>query len=384
MSQYDDGYITAEERKEAVTSRWDSATEEVGQAMERQPRRAQPDLHDGQLGSPRLVQADPPAGRHARPDGQSEGRDHRAADQGQLHGGPLRPRVLHLDPRRPEGTRRHGAPHRGLGLSDPAPGRRLPGRDRAHRGLQDQGPHRDAALPRRRRAQPEPDRPCGRQEVHDQARPRPAQAEPADRLARGPRHRRGLQGRRRRHRPGSLGAQVRGRVRHLPPVLRRHAGDRIPRRDRRRGRHHRRAVDRRAGHPAHDADLPHRRCRRAGHHSGSAACRRALRGAQAEGPRADRRGRRQGRGRGDRQGRQADDHRRQGRGARVLVPAADEHPGRARQARREGRPSSTRARSTRPRSSRSGAAPTPRSTSSPRCSASTAPRASTSTTSTSS
>ena len=35
MSQYDDGYITAEERKEAVTSRWDRATEEVGQAMER-------------------------------------------------------------------------------------------------------------------------------------------------------------------------------------------------------------------------------------------------------------------------------------------------------------------------------------------------------------
>ena len=35
MSQYDDGYITAEERKDAVTSRWDRATEEVGQAMER-------------------------------------------------------------------------------------------------------------------------------------------------------------------------------------------------------------------------------------------------------------------------------------------------------------------------------------------------------------
>jgi DNA-directed RNA polymerase subunit beta' len=35
MSQYDEGYITGEERKEAVTSRWDSATEEVGQAMER-------------------------------------------------------------------------------------------------------------------------------------------------------------------------------------------------------------------------------------------------------------------------------------------------------------------------------------------------------------
>jgi DNA-directed RNA polymerase subunit beta' len=34
LGQYDDGYITAEERKEAVTGLWDRATEEVGQAME--------------------------------------------------------------------------------------------------------------------------------------------------------------------------------------------------------------------------------------------------------------------------------------------------------------------------------------------------------------
>src|SRR4029450_4461747 len=33
--QYDEGYITAEERREAVTGQWDRATEEVGQAMER-------------------------------------------------------------------------------------------------------------------------------------------------------------------------------------------------------------------------------------------------------------------------------------------------------------------------------------------------------------
>ena len=39
----------------------------------RQPVRAEPRLHDGELGRPRLVQADPPAGRHARPDGESEG-----------------------------------------------------------------------------------------------------------------------------------------------------------------------------------------------------------------------------------------------------------------------------------------------------------------------
>ena len=34
VSQYDDGYITAEERRDRVTDLWDSATEEVGQAME--------------------------------------------------------------------------------------------------------------------------------------------------------------------------------------------------------------------------------------------------------------------------------------------------------------------------------------------------------------
>ena len=106
---------------------------------ERPPRRAQPDLHDGQLGCPRLVLADPPAGRHARPDGQPEGRDHRAADQGQLHGRPDRARVLHLDPRRPQGSRRHGAAYRRLGLPDPAPGRRRPGRDHPPGGLRHRG-----------------------------------------------------------------------------------------------------------------------------------------------------------------------------------------------------------------------------------------------------
>jgi len=34
QNQYDEGYITAEERKEAVTERWDKATDEVAQAME--------------------------------------------------------------------------------------------------------------------------------------------------------------------------------------------------------------------------------------------------------------------------------------------------------------------------------------------------------------
>ena len=130
------------------------------EAMVRPPRRAQPDLHDGQLGRPRLVLADPPAGRDARPDGQPEGRDHRAPDQGQLHGGPDRARVLHLDPRRPQGPRRHGAAHRRLGLPDPASGRRRPGRDHPRGGLRHRGVHRDAGVQARGRSR-EPAR-CGR------------------------------------------------------------------------------------------------------------------------------------------------------------------------------------------------------------------------------
>ena len=118
-----------------------------------EPRRAQPGLHDGQLRRPRIVQADPPARRYARPDGEPEGRDHRAPDQGQLHGRPLGARVLHLDPRRPQGPRRHRAAHRRLGLPDPAPGRRLAGRDRPRGGLRHRGVRRAAGADERRAEQ---------------------------------------------------------------------------------------------------------------------------------------------------------------------------------------------------------------------------------------
>ena len=87
---------------------------------------------------------------HARPDGQPEGRDHRAPDQGQLHGRPDGPRVLHLDPRRPQGPRRHGAAHRGLRLPDAASGRRRAGRDHPRGRLRHQGVHRAAGVQRRR------------------------------------------------------------------------------------------------------------------------------------------------------------------------------------------------------------------------------------------
>ena len=193
-----------------------------------QPRRAEPDLHDGQLGRSRFVQTDPPAGRDARPDGQPERRDHRAADQGQLHGGPLGPRVLHLHPRRPKGPRRHGAAYGRLRLPDPAPGRRRPGRDRARGGLQNQRPHRDGAAQGRRLAQRQPARPPGGEKARNQTRSRAAQAQPGDHPGRRRGDRRGVR-RRGGQGPGPLGAQVRGRVRRLPLLLRRRAGDRVRR-----------------------------------------------------------------------------------------------------------------------------------------------------------
>ncbi len=105
-------------------------------------RRAEPGVHDGQLRRPRVDEADPPARRYARPDGESEGRDHRAPDQGELHGRPVGARVLHLDPRCPQGPRGHRSAHRGLGLPDAASRRRLAGRDRPRGRLRHRRPHR--------------------------------------------------------------------------------------------------------------------------------------------------------------------------------------------------------------------------------------------------
>ena len=132
-----------------------------------------------------------------------------------------------------------------------------------------------------------------------------------------------------REAPGSLGAEVPRRDRRVPDLLRHLPGDGQRLRHRRRGGHHRRAVDRRAGHAADDADVPHRRCRRRGHHARPAACRRDLRGAEPEGRRDARGGRRPRRDRGGRPHRQGDDRPRRARRERradpvegVLAPAA--------------------------------------------------------------
>jgi DNA-directed RNA polymerase subunit beta' len=107
---------------------------------------------------------------------------------------------------------------------------------------------------RRWRAHPRPHRGRGSCAIPRRATSR-RQARHADRREHGRRHRAG------RH-PGSedpLGADLRTGQRRLRQVLRPRSGPRHAGQHRRGGRRHRRAVDRRAGHPADDAYLPHRR-----------------------------------------------------------------------------------------------------------------------------
>ena len=110
--------------------------------------------------------------------------------------------------------------------------------------------------------------------------------------------------------PRALSAQVRGAERRLPGVLRPRDGDRRARADRRRGRHRRCAVDRRARYAADDAHLPHWRRRRCGHHARPASRGRAVRGAPAEGSLENRRAGRRRDDRGDRQSADGRHHRR--------------------------------------------------------------------------
>ena len=197
--------------------------------------------------------------------------------------------------------------------------------------------------------------------------------------------------RRRGHRPGPLGAQVPRGDGRVPDLLRHLPGDGRDVRDRRRGRHHRRAVDRRAGHAADDADVPHRRCGRRRHHARSPARRRDLRGPEPEGCRDAHRGRRdasgsstpsagrRSRSRRTKSGRTGSSAIRSStscRGARACWSGTASWSSRATR--------STRARRTRPTCLRSRARPRPSCTSSARCRRSTRARASRSTTSTSS
>ena len=271
QGQYDDGYITAEERHEAVTAHWNRATDEVAQAMEDNLDELNPIFmmaNSGARGSFKQIrQLAGMRGLMANPKGEIIERPIKANFMEGLS-------VLEYF------ISTHGARK---GLADTA----LRTADSGYltRRLVDVAQDvivreedcktKDHIEMRsaqgRRLAQRQPVRPPGGEKVRDQARSRAAQAQPGDHAGRRRGDRRGVRRRGGRQGPGPLGAQVRGRVRRLPRLLRRRAGDRLAGRHRRRGRHHRRPVDRRARHPADHADLPHRRCRRPGHHPGSAA-----------------------------------------------------------------------------------------------------------------
>ena len=146
--QYSDGLITKGEKYNKVVDAWqqcsDKVAEEMMQAIQAVQQTKRPDGRYQQpnaiwmmahSGCPWLGGADQAAGRHARPDGEAFGRDHREPDHLELQGRPDRARVLQLDARRPQGSGRHRAQDGELGLPHPPSGRRRPGLHHHRRGL---------------------------------------------------------------------------------------------------------------------------------------------------------------------------------------------------------------------------------------------------------
>jgi DNA-directed RNA polymerase subunit beta' len=118
QDQYASGLVTNGERYNRVVDIWSRTNDIVAKAMMEKLGKEET-INFRPAG---LCRADPPARRHARPDGKAGRLDHRDADYGELPRGPRRPAVLHLDTRRPQGPRRYGTEDRQLGLSDTAPG----------------------------------------------------------------------------------------------------------------------------------------------------------------------------------------------------------------------------------------------------------------------
>ena len=89
--QYLEGAITNGERYNKVIAVWSDVTEKIADAMfgemeelDHVGSQLQPGLHHGRLRRARIETADPSAGRHARPDGEAVGRDHRDAHHVEL------------------------------------------------------------------------------------------------------------------------------------------------------------------------------------------------------------------------------------------------------------------------------------------------------------
>jgi DNA-directed RNA polymerase beta' subunit len=115
QQQYQSGLVTAGERYNKVVDIWSRTNERVAKAMmdaigtdtvtnakgETVAQKSMNSVFIMADSAPWFAGADPPAGRHARPDGQAGRLDHRDADHRELPRRPERPAVLHLDPRCP-------------------------------------------------------------------------------------------------------------------------------------------------------------------------------------------------------------------------------------------------------------------------------------------
>ena len=137
--QFQRGLITEDERYEQVVDVWQKTTSAMSDEMMKGAQGRRPGDDDDRLRCPRKQGQHRPARRDARPDGRPVGPDHRRPRPEQLPRGHDGPRVLHLDPRRPQGPRRHRPPDGRLRLSDPAPRRRRPGRHHPRRRLRHRG-----------------------------------------------------------------------------------------------------------------------------------------------------------------------------------------------------------------------------------------------------
>jgi DNA-directed RNA polymerase subunit beta' len=138
--QYLDGVITNGERYNKVIALWQDVTEKVSEEMFKQMEKI--DRAGGEFnsifmmadfGCAGIQTADAATRRHARPDGEAVGRDHRNPHHGELPGGAFGAAVLHLDPRGAKGPRGHRTEDRRFRIPDPAPRGCRPGRHR-HRG----------------------------------------------------------------------------------------------------------------------------------------------------------------------------------------------------------------------------------------------------------
>ena len=257
--QYQDGVITNGERYNKVVDIWAHVTEQIADELFKEMEVAG---REGGDFNPIFMMADSGARGSKQQIRQLAGmrglmakpsrRDHRDAHHLELPRGPHRARVLHLDPRRPQGPGRHRAQDGGLRLPDAPARRRGPGRDHLRVRLRHREVHRGDAARRGRRHHP-----VARATASSGAWPPEdirdpftgeiivqANTEINEELAQKIEDA-GLE--RVRIRSALTCESKRG---HLRAVLRPQPRHRPPGRARRGGRHHRRPVDRRAGHPA--------------------------------------------------------------------------------------------------------------------------------------